>query len=81
MNSPQFAGRSLSVLVSRIASPGRPEDEVVEELYLTIVARYPTAAEQATVQELLQQSESSSEDVYQSVAWALLMSSEFSLNH
>jgi hypothetical protein len=53
----------------------------VDELFLTIFARYPTAAEQEVVENQLRQDNASAQDAYRELAWALLMSSEFALNH
>lgn len=81
MNSPQFAGRNISSLVSRIATPGRPADEVVEELFLAILTRRPTVADQALVRDQLARANASPSTAYCELVWALLMSSEFTLNH
>lgn len=81
MNSPQFSGRSVTALVSQVATPGRSPDEVVHELFLTILARQPTAAEQQLAREQLAGADASPQTIYRELAWALLMSSEFSLNH
>ena len=81
MNSPQFAGRNVAALVLRIAPPNRSADEVVEQLFLAILARRPTTAEQDLVQDKLRDSDALPQTVYRELAWALLMSSEFSLNH
>jgi hypothetical protein len=80
MNSPQFAGRSITTLVSRIASPGRSSDEVVEELFLTILSRRPAPDEQQLVREHLRDADTP-QTAYRELAWTMLMSSEFSLNH
>ena len=80
MNSPQF-GRNMPGLISRLAPAGRPPDEVTRELFLTILSRQPTLAEEQLVRDQLKSSGESPETVYQEVAWALLMSGEFSLNH
>jgi hypothetical protein len=80
MNSPQFAGRSLDGLVSRVASPARPATEAVDKLFLTILARRPTSAEQQLARDHLQ-SAAAPHAAYRQLAWTLLMSSEFSLNH
>jgi hypothetical protein len=81
MNSPQFAGRNTSALVTRIVGPAHSAEKTVDELYLTILARYPTAAEQKLIQEQLRRKDGSPQSTYRELAWALLMSSEFSLNH
>ncbi|HUE71903.1 MAG TPA: DUF1549 and DUF1553 domain-containing protein [Pirellulaceae bacterium] len=80
MNSPQFAGRSITALASRVQSSGQSADDAVEELFLTILSRRPTAAEiEAAADELA--NGNSPQAVYRDLAWALLMTSEFSLNH
>jgi hypothetical protein len=81
MNSPQFAGRNIDALVTRIASPKRSGDEVLDELFLTILSRRPNSAEQKLIEEQLSTADLPAENVYRELAWALLMSSEFSLNH
>lgn len=81
MNSPQFAGRNLQTLVSRVRGSARSADETVEELFLTILSRRPTSQEQLLAREHLQAVEGSPETAYRELAWALLMSAEFVLNH
>lgn len=78
MNSPQFAGQSIASLVSRVTA-GRA-DHATDELFLTILARLPTSAERELMQQRLGGAKSP-ESAYRELAWALLMSSEFSLNH
>jgi hypothetical protein len=80
MNSPQFAGRNLDALVSRLAPPGRSTDATVEELFLAILARRPTPAEWQLAQEHLQTS-AAPHASHRQLAWTLLMNSEFLLNH
>ena len=74
MNSPQFA------LASRVAPAERPADETIEQLFLTVLSRRPTPAEQQLAREQLSTS-STLQPAYGELAWALLMSSEFALNH
>jgi hypothetical protein len=81
MNSPQFAGRNISALVSRAEADGRSADDVVQQLFLTILTRRPTSAEMELVRVQLRASDAVPQTVYRELAWALLMSSEFSLNH
>jgi hypothetical protein len=80
MNSPQFAGRNLEALVSRLALPERPADDVVDGLFLTILSRRPTPAERQLARDHLRQV-GAPPAAHRELAWALLMSSEFSLNH
>lgn len=81
MNSPQFAGSNLNTLVSKIqASHGSP-DGVIEALFLSILSRRPTDVESRLVKAQLDDGKVSPQNAYRELAWALLMSSEFSLNH
>jgi hypothetical protein len=80
MNSPQFAGRSIATLVSRIAAENAP-DAAVEELFLTVLSRRPTASELNLVRDQLASGAVAQDAALRELAWALLMSSEFSLNH
>jgi hypothetical protein len=79
MNSPQFAGRNVSSLVSKTIA-GRTTDEAANGLFVTILARRPTAAERELVQQQAASADSP-QSAYRELAWALLMSSEFALNH
>jgi hypothetical protein len=81
MNSPQFAGRSVDALAFRLATNDRPADEVVEELFLTILARRPRAGELDLAREHLRLANLSRQTAYRELAWTLLMGGEFSLNH
>lgn len=81
MNSPQFAGHNLQTLASRVASSTRSPDEAVEDLFLTILSRRPTSKDQQLARDHLRQLGASNETAYRELAWALLMSSEFVLNH
>lgn len=80
MNSPQFAGRSIEMLVAKTADAERSADGVVDRLFLTILARRPTDDERQYLHERLNDAASQA-DAYRELGWALLMSSEFSLNH
>lgn len=80
MNSGQFAGRNVSALVTRVAKPGRSGDDVVADLFVTLLSRRPTADEQRIFRAHVTKSDSA-ETAYRELAWALMMTSEFSLNH
>jgi hypothetical protein len=79
MNSGQFAGRNLVALAARLAAPGRSPDEIAGDLFLTILSRRPAADEQRRVRDHLSASDSA-EAACRELAWALMMTSEFSLN-
>jgi hypothetical protein len=81
MNSPQFAGRNVEALAARAQADESSAEEVVDRLFMTILSRPPTADEQRLVEAQFDGASAPSQAVYREVAWALLMSSEFSLNH
>ena len=78
MNSPQF-GSNIAALVSR-ATAGRSTDAAATELFIAILSRRPTDSERGLVKQQLASANSPAE-AYRELAWALLMSSEFALNH
>jgi hypothetical protein len=80
MNSGQFAGGNLDTLVGRLAAPGRSPEHVAADLFLAVLSRRPTAREQSQFRSYLQTAGSAG-DAHRDLAWALMMSSEFSLNH
>jgi hypothetical protein len=81
MNSGQFTGRGLDSLVSRVTTTSASSPETIaSELFLTILARQPTPDEQRLVKAYLERS-GSSRDGCRELAWVLMMTSEFSLNH
>jgi hypothetical protein len=80
MNSGQFAGRNLDALVGRLSTPDRAPEDVAADLFLTILSRRPTVDEQAQFRSYLQKA-GSAREAYRELAWVLMMTSEFSLNH
>jgi hypothetical protein len=54
---------------------------VTDELFLAILSRRPTAAERQSLRDQLPVDSESTAIAYRELAWALLMTSEFSLNH
>jgi len=80
MNSGQFAGRNVAALAARVAKPGRSPDDVAADLFLTILSRRPTADEQRLFRDHVTRSDSV-DAASRELAWALMMTSEFSLNH
>lgn len=81
MNSPQFAGHNIANLVARIDVKNRPADEVVDDLFLTVISRRPTTDERRLWSDLRSDRDQTSQNAYRELVWALLMSSEFALNH
>ncbi|HYH66693.1 MAG TPA: DUF1549 and DUF1553 domain-containing protein [Urbifossiella sp.] len=80
MNAGQFAGRPLAALAARIATPGRSADEVAGDLFLAVLSRRPTADERRLFQAHVGRA-GSLDAAARELAWALLLTSEFSLNH
>jgi hypothetical protein len=80
MNSGQFAGRNTAALVTRLTKPGRSADEVATDLFLTFLSRRPTPDELKLVRAHAAKADST-EAGYRELAWTLMMTSEFSLNH
>ncbi len=56
-------------------------EAVADDLYLSVLSRRPTAAEVAEVSEQLQLAGERRDTVLKQLAWALLASAEFCLNH
>jgi hypothetical protein len=81
MNSGQFTGRNLDVLVTQLAGAGdRTVEETASDLFLTILSRRPTENELRKVKSYVDRT-GSVPDGLRELAWALIMTSEFSLNH
>jgi hypothetical protein len=80
MNSGQFAGRNLDTLVGRLTTPGRSPEDVASDLFLTMLSRRPTADEQRQFKSYLGRFDSA-QSACRELAWVLMMTSEFSLNH
>ncbi len=66
--------------VARLLKAKKPVPEIVEELYLVTLSRYPTEEERAACQKLIDTAASPREGL-QDVLWALLNTREFLFNH
>ena len=80
MNSTQFTGRNIDALITRLSASNRAAEDVASDLFLIILSRPPTAAEAGKFKSHLQAAASSQQALGQ-LAWVLLMTSEFSMNH
>jgi hypothetical protein len=76
LNSGQFTGRALA---ARAARPGRSADDVAGELILAALARRPTADELQLFRDHAARV-GAVEPAARELVWALVMTSEFSLN-
>ncbi len=68
-------------VVSRAVKTDQPPARNIEKLFLATLSRRPTAAETQRLEKHLQDNKSTAAKAYTDVLWALLNSSEFSLNH
>lgn len=57
-----------------------PDDEIAEELFLSLLTRHPSEADRADVREVIKLS-IDREKVLGQLAWALWSSNEFFINH
>ena len=57
------------------------DSKLIEELYLNVYSRFPTADESQVAQEYLRNSGLRRQDAAVDLAWSLLNSLEFTLNH
>ncbi len=79
MNSP-FTSKAEPIAAS-ITSGAKSPDEAIERLYLTALARRPTAAEMRRRTDYVNRPGTTPRVAYGDILWALLNSSEFNLNH
>jgi hypothetical protein len=86
MNSPQLLSPSHeAALVRRIVESGSLGSEktadALERLYVHVLARKPTDDERKTLDDFLAKHPGERDEAYAEILWALINSSEFSLNH
>jgi hypothetical protein len=67
-------------LVDRLSKIEKPET-IAEELYLAVLTRNPTSDETATVTKYLAKNATKKQEAIGKLAWALLASTEFGVNH
>jgi hypothetical protein len=72
--------RSGDGRLARLLKSGRPDAEVIEELFLATLSRPPSEASRAAVRQALAEG-GSKEEVFRDLFWALLNAKEFSFNH
>lgn len=79
MNSP-FTSKAEPIAAS-ITSGAKSPNEAIERIYLTALARRPTAAEMQRLTTYVNRPGATPRAAYGDILWALLNSSEFVLNH
>jgi hypothetical protein len=65
--------------VAKLLKAGKSDDEIIEELVLTSLSRYPTAEEKELAKRLI--TEKGKAEGVESLQWVLLNNPEFLLNH
>jgi len=65
--------------VAKLLKAGKSDDEIIEELVLTSLSRFPTADEKELAKRLI--AEKGKAEGIESLQWVLLNNSEFLLNH
>jgi hypothetical protein len=78
MNSPQL---NNAAMLTPILQAGKTTEQVVEHLYLAALSRRPTVHERERTLALLRKHADEPRQAYGDILWALLNSSEFTLNH
>jgi hypothetical protein len=76
----EWAGKT-SAFVSQTVKSDQPPARNIEMLFLATLSRRPTASESERLGKYLQANKSNPAKAYGDIVWALLNSSEFSLNH
>jgi hypothetical protein len=65
--------------IDQLLKSGRTDDDMVEELYLLALSRFPSDGEKSKLRQLM--SDGQRKDGLQDLVWALISSREFSENH
>ncbi|MFM8397118.1 MAG: hypothetical protein ACKOAH_04750, partial [Pirellula sp.] len=67
-------------VIARLFKDQKPHDEIVDELYLGSLSRFPTAEEKTKTKYFVDAIENKTE-AYQDLLWTLMNSREFMFNH
>jgi hypothetical protein len=82
MNSGQFLGpRSEAFVTKQLVEPGTAPAQAVERLYFRVLSRRPSDEESKLMLKHLETPGAERQQLYAEIVWALINSSEFSLNH
>jgi len=79
MNAPELHSKVISDkgVAAKLAASERTVDEIIDELYLAIYARFPTAEERATCQQVFASAGDSRRQSCEDLMWALVNTPEF----
>lgn len=78
MNAPMLNNASM---LAPLLKAGKPPGQIIEHLYLAALSRRPTPHERARTVALVRKYPTEPRKAYSDILWALLNSSEFTLNH
>jgi hypothetical protein len=82
LNSEQLEGKiANSPRLKRLLQPGKPDAEIVDELYLTALSRPPNDVERKRLTDYIASKKNARAQAVQDAAWALLNTKEFLFNH
>jgi hypothetical protein len=82
LNSEQLDGKITgSPRIKRLLAANRPDGETVEELYLIMLSRFPSAEEKQRLLDYLAKKKSTRPQAVQDIVWAVMNSKEFIFNH
>jgi hypothetical protein len=82
MSSPivtRRVGAGGKTRVANLLKSGKPDDEIIEELFLSSLSRFPAVGEVEVAKRLI--AEKSRQRGVETIQWVLLNSPEFLLNH
>lgn len=83
LNAPEIGAKihSRRGIARKLALSNLPPEAIIEELYLGLLARWPTKAEQAVLVELFRENGGNRQASVEDAMWALLNTKEFLFNH
>jgi hypothetical protein len=79
MNSPQFSRQAVTL--DQAMKSARSPAQIIDQLYLATLARHPTSAESQRLSNYVRAHSADPHKGYGDIFWAVLNSSEFTLNH
>ena len=83
LNSPEVNDKlsSRSGIARRLASSPKSDGEIVEEIYLSTLSRFPTDQERSVVLSAFSAAESPRHQAIEDILWAVMNTKEFLYNH
>jgi hypothetical protein len=83
LNSPELQAKleHRGGRLAHMADDVRDPNRLADELYLTFLARFPTAEERSTASAYLQRPGTDRRQAVQDLAWSLMNTLEFTFNH